>query len=208
MNRNEIIKIDGPVEGLHVAAVRMGLEVPEVMLHPEERRELQLMRHEFRKKEFIVSRWLTRQLAENIHKNPEEIVIRKEATGMPVGKDKQRSYHLSISHTGDYVGVALSLDRRVGLDIEKIHRKISPNLRHRILHDDEQEMLKANSTVRIWTLKESVLKLIGLGLRQSMNEVIIYPYLNNSFRTEWKGSEIRIYPFQTDGILGAISIFE
>lgn len=208
MNRNEIIKIDGPVEGLHVAAVRMGKEIPEVMLHPEERNELELMRHEFRKREFIVSRWLARQLAENIHDNPNEIVIQKESTGRPVGKDKQRSYYLSISHTGDYVGVAMSRDRKVGLDIERTQRKISPNLRHRILHEDEQETLKSSSTVRIWTLKESVLKLIGLGLRQSMNKVIIYPYLDHSFRTKWEGNEIRIYPFETEGILGAISIFE
>lgn len=208
MRKSDIIPITAPVDELSVAVVQMNDPLPEVKLNPTEKSDLSSIRSEFRKKEYLVSRWLLKLLAENNGIDPVQLRIHKESSGRPFGRVAQRDYHVGISHSGNYVAAALCFRHRIGLDIERTRRSVSNRLRKRILHPDEVVSLEALSTVQIWTIKESVLKLIGLGLRINMNSLVIHSVPTETFTTTWRNKSVRIFPFEIQEIVGSISIFE
>ena len=78
----------------------------------------------------------------------------------------------NISHSKDWVAVAISLNGRVGIDIEVARqRKNYLNVAESIFADDEyQWILKQSDTLaafwQLWTLKESALKLYAKGVWQ------------------------------------------
>ena len=78
----------------------------------------------------------------------------------------------NISHSKDWVAVAISLNGRVGIDIEVARqRKNYLNVAESIFANDEyQWMLKQRDTLtafwQLWTLKESALKLYAKGVWQ------------------------------------------
>ena len=78
----------------------------------------------------------------------------------------------NISHSKNWVAVAISLNGRVGIDIEVARqRKNYLNVAESIFADDEyQWMLKQSDTLtafwQLWTLKESALKLYAKGVWQ------------------------------------------
>ncbi|OTQ37120.1 4'-phosphopantetheinyl transferase family protein [Gilliamella apis] len=78
----------------------------------------------------------------------------------------------NISHSQDWVAVAISLNGQVGLDIEVARqRKNYLNVAESIFANDEyQWMLKQRDTLtafwQLWTLKESALKLYAKGVWQ------------------------------------------
>ena len=78
----------------------------------------------------------------------------------------------NISHSKDWMAVAISLNGKVGIDIEVARqRKNYLNVAESIFADDEyQWMLKQRDTLtafwQLWTLKESALKLYAKGVWQ------------------------------------------
>ena len=78
----------------------------------------------------------------------------------------------NISHSKDWVAVAISLNGRVGIDIEVARQRENYlNVAESIFADDEyQWMLKQRDTLtafwQLWTLKESALKLYAKGVWQ------------------------------------------
>jgi len=87
--------------------------------------------------------------------------------------------HFNISHSGNWVVVALS-PVAVGVDVEKM-RKVPEGVAHRffseaenkLLQNAENELEKAEIFFTLWTLKESFLKAIGKGLTKSLNSFTI-----------------------------------
>ncbi|MDR2456466.1 MAG: 4'-phosphopantetheinyl transferase superfamily protein [Deltaproteobacteria bacterium] len=87
----------------------------------------------------------------------------------PFGRPElaQGSPSISLSHSGDYVALAL-FGRRVGADVEEI-RPRSPLLAGRLLSPDEKRELDRNggspaALIALWTRKESLGKADGRGL--------------------------------------------
>lgn len=108
----------------------------------------------------------------------------------PAGKPFERGLltsggrrYLSLSHTGGAVAAAVA-DAPVGADIERLD-KLSPETSRALLrrfHPVERELLEGLAdeelAVRLavwWTLKESVMKLTGQGLRLPLNQFCILP---------------------------------
>ena len=78
----------------------------------------------------------------------------------------------SLSHTKGLVACAVS-DRAVGVDVEH-ERPCHEALARRFFTREEQRFLQASSApdrdfTMLWTLKESYVKALGLGLRQPLN---------------------------------------
>ena len=74
----------------------------------------------------------------------------------------------NISHSGDFVGCAITQSAKVGFDIEK-HRKIELNLFRKYFDEKEWSEIqsatnKENSFFDLWTLKESAIKCDGRGV--------------------------------------------
>ena len=76
--------------------------------------------------------------------------------------------HFSITHTHGIVGVAVSSDRPIGLDVEKI-RPIREGFAARYFSEAEQAVIRNaddrdEALIRLWTAKEAVGKYHGTGL--------------------------------------------
>lgn len=81
---------------------------------------------------------------------------------------------ISFSHTDSAISAALSLKFVVGCDMESASRNVHSSLQKRMMQKEEADALyKKNEPIRIWTLKEAALKMIGTGLRKPMNCVRI-----------------------------------
>ncbi len=95
--------------------------------------------------------------------------------------------HFSISHCDKYVAVALC-DRPVGIDIQKIGN-FPKKVAERICSDDEYEMLlcaKKPAVVftKLWTRKEAVLKMKGVGIFSGEIRTVLNHKNVNSTRVE------------------------
>jgi phosphopantetheinyl transferase len=74
-------------------------------------------------------------------------------------------YHFSISHCGDYAAVIISMDQRVGIDIELVTLKIQ-RIKHKFLNDAELNLFPAVNEKLLtlfWSAKETVFKWYGNG---------------------------------------------
>lgn len=104
-------------------------------------------------------------------------VIIKDSSGKP--RLKSGEMHFNISHSRNTLVIAIS-DTEVGVDIEFFDRRISERVINYCLNNDEQKFapFKTSEFLKIWTAKESYLKLYGTGLKQSMKE---FSVMNDKF---------------------------
>ena len=99
--------------------------------------------------------------------------------GKPVIRDAE--IHVSVSHAGDWVGVAVTDAGPVGLDVEQTtgSAEIDDLMSFALVPAEAAELraLAADARrpafLRYWTRKESVLKATGSGLRTPMRAVTV-----------------------------------
>ena len=106
-----------------------------------------------RKREFVASRILRHEVIGFEH-------IHYDAVGAPYIKGEG---YISISHTTNFVGIAISEKFKLGLDIEVIRPKIN-NIKHKFLSTEELDHLDCDSIselTKVWTAKESLYKMSG-----------------------------------------------
>lgn len=148
----------------------------------------------------IVAGKLLQEIVENemgIRVGDLEIV--QNENGKPSIKS-QNDFFYSISHSGDYVGIAYS-NRQIGLDIEKI-RPCREKVAKRCFTPDECSYITSvperedEFFCRIWTMKESYLKLLGLGISVPLNSFNANPY-NMTVSDE----KFRYYEIKLDGYI-------
>lgn len=75
--------------------------------------------------------------------------------------------HFNISHSGEYVACAVS-DRPIGVDIQKIG-EYNSDVAKRVCNEEEFAQIenssdKASKFAKLWTQKEAVLKMYGIGI--------------------------------------------
>ncbi len=85
--------------------------------------------------------------------------------------------HFNLSHTRGVAACVVS-DAPVGIDVERI-RRYNDMLARRVLSEKEYGLLsnaaeKGVEFIRMWTMKESLLKLTGEGIRRELNGVDIF----------------------------------
>jgi len=99
--------------------------------------------------------------------------------GLASNKGKADAVHFSLSHSGDYVACLLA-DKPCGIDIEEHSERDYSKIAKRICTENELIAIKGREEFyNIWTLKESVLKAVGLGLALEMREINI-DYMQNN----------------------------
>ncbi len=87
----------------------------------------------------------------------------------------------SLSHSHDWVAVAVSLGTRVGIDLELVQTDLQfPELAERIFSENDLQTFQSLSVeerpvafFRAWTGKEAYLKANGVGIAAGMKEVSI-----------------------------------
>lgn len=99
--------------------------------------------------------------------------------GLASNKGKADAVHFSLSHSGDFVACLLA-DKPCGIDIEEHSERDYSKIAKRICTENELKAIKSREEFyNIWTLKESVLKAVGLGLALEMREICI-DYMQNN----------------------------
>ena len=108
----------------------------------------------------------------------EEYTVEYNSNEKPILISENTMY-FNISHSGDYVALALS-DKEVGCDIQEI-RPYNPKVAKRNYSKNETDFIekshnKDESFIRLWALKESVLKFTGMGISGGLSNYDFSPY--------------------------------
>lgn len=97
--------------------------------------------------------------------------IEKDDKGKPFFL--KSNYNLSISHTDNLIVVAVSKNRKIGIDVEKIHLFNQKIIDKYYSEKERAEIHKhigyeAFIETKIWTIKEAYSKCIGTGLTKEV----------------------------------------
>jgi len=124
------------------------------------------------RRRFVAARSRLRSLlGQHLGLDPEAIVFVLNAYGKP-SVVQAPSVHFSLSHSGDQALLAVSDTLVVGADLEQVRPLDHLELARRNFHRDEvaaiegkpSESAQRQAFFRIWTLKEAVVKALGMGL--------------------------------------------
>ena len=119
--------------------------------------------------QFIIARGITKKiLANTLEKEPYQIELLYNQHGKPFINEKYNNYTIefNISHSGLYGLIAITLDNKVGIDIQKIKPEIDIEaLSNRFFSDEERNEL--NDIRDIWLL--SKLRLLQNNYRMVSN---------------------------------------
>ncbi len=110
--------------------------------------------------------------------------IAYEANGKPYLTD--RSYSISITHTGNYAAILLHPTAAVGIDIEKISEKVE-RVKTRFLSEMEQSYVDVRTEktqlTLMWAAKEALYKIIGkekVDFVADLHIDVFHPYLEGT----------------------------
>lgn len=148
------------------------------------------------------TRWILKNMLEHqydTHFEPANFSYTR--TGMPQYAGFKG---VSIAHSGDYGMVALSVDQRVGCDVQK-RTDVSPD-GYRDLFNPKQWKQVSSSEMffRYWVIKEAFSKALGLGMQLDFSEIDIdfdgfkVTYLGG----EWRFMELRNIPGYCAALVG------
>jgi 4'-phosphopantetheinyl transferase len=120
---------------------------------------------------------LRRSLSRLAPVSPHEWTFESDAYGKPWVNPSGLAF--SLSHTRGFVACAVARDLRVGLDIERIDRRIDAlAIAGRFFSAPEATALErcradrqAALFVELWTLREAYVKALGLGLSQPLTDL-------------------------------------
>ncbi len=152
------------------------------LLPREELDRLGRFRFDTHKKRYLVGRALIRTiLSRCTGLDPKQIVLSREEYGRPylLYSGRNPPPQFSLSYTDGLVGVALTIECRVGIDVENTSRELdcleiaenyfSP-AEYRELKQLSESPLKRRF-FELWTLKEAYVKAQGSGLYLPLDEV-------------------------------------
>ncbi len=121
-------------------------ETLDVLMQLSANRKIPDFNNEKRKKEYLASRLLLKDIAPNTK-------ITYNEYGAP---KLENGEHISISHSKNLVAIIIS-KQKVGLDIEKISEK-PLRLSSKFISDNTHQNLTKEKTTLIWCVKEAIFK--------------------------------------------------
>jgi 4'-phosphopantetheinyl transferase len=153
------------------------------LLDSVEQGRYQAYRQEIDQRRFLTGRVLAKTvIGELLGRAPG--TVRFDATcddcGKPHGRPKIAGVRFSISHSGDRIGLALTTDTPVGLDVETATRTMDDSLISYALTEAEQADLnglaeadRSRAFFRYWTRKEALMKATGRGLKIPLQSITL-----------------------------------
>ena len=162
------------------------LDIDEALVRVSEQRRNYALRYQRKRdQQLCLSAWLLLEKALREEFGIEEVPpFYYTDTGKPLLRGHE-DIHFSLSHCDEAVACAVSR-HPVGIDIETFTH-YDPSLLPLTMSDDEQQQILAAPRAeveftRLWTMKESLLKLTGEGMKQPLTSVL---------------SDVTAYRFQT-----------
>ncbi|MEU6744315.1 4'-phosphopantetheinyl transferase family protein [Streptosporangium sandarakinum] len=155
------------------------------VLSPTELERAARFRREPDLRRFLTGAWLLRVTAgAQLGLRPEDVAVDRSCSDCARNHGKPRIHtggpplHVSISHSGDRVGVALTAEGPLGVDVEAVPTTSVDELARCALTPAERRTLEAlpgderyEAFARTWVRKEAALKATGHGLRISPDRV-------------------------------------
>lgn len=142
----------------------------------EQRRDKVLsFKHELERKQSAAAYLLLKQALSQEYGITDNPVFDYAEGGKPMLRDYPQ-IHFNLSHCKTGAVCAVS-DKPIGIDIESI-RKFNPELACYVLNDAECDAVigaerRDVAFIKLWTMKESLLKLTGEGLRTDLKTVLL-----------------------------------
>jgi 4'-phosphopantetheinyl transferase len=125
-------------------------------------------------------RWLRDYvLSEFLDRSPDKFTFDVDERGRPEFRgvpNTRAAIDVSLTHTAGAVAVAVVEEARVGLDMER-QRPVARERLRQVFSDEEWATIAASAdpdtaVLRLWTLKEALLKAIGVGIRWPLRAVL------------------------------------
>ncbi|MBX4966836.1 4'-phosphopantetheinyl transferase family protein [Rhizobium binae] len=148
-------------------------------LSSNERERAATYRFERDRTSFIAGRYLLRQvLSAHTETQPDKVLLQADAHGK-LRVEGRDGLQFSLSNADGMVAVAVTSEcERVGIDCERADAEIEAAALTNYCRLDERHWLdqlpageRPRAAVALWTLKESHLKALGVGLRQDPRSV-------------------------------------
>lgn len=178
------------------------LALAEAALGPQEREQLAGFRFEKRRCEWLMGRWLLKQVAAEAlgpDWQPDRVVIAKGVAGSPEwlgSAGAGEPLHLSLTHSHGWVG-AVAAPWPLGLDIERVRAMPAGSWRY-YLSEAERDWLAEHplgphSDLIVWSLKEAAFKAWGgrsralrpLELRLTVGQPAVMAYAGEQVFARW-----------------------
>ncbi len=129
-----------------------------------------------RKQQLLAARYLLQELT-----TQPSLIIAYTTHGKPFIKDSE--YHISISHTKQFIALILSKEKKVGIDIEILDKRIL-RIENKFLRPDEKSFINQNHYLEqlyiIWSTKEVLFKIHekgGIIFKENLR-IHPFPYLS------------------------------
>lgn len=195
-------------ESLHLAMDDLVNRPVKGLLNNLELEEYRSFKHSRRRNEFISARYLIKELARDAGINPNLLEIKKDHLGKPFAVHEGRRWFLSLAHADGKVLCGFSGSMQVGIDLESSQRKVDDRLRSRILNEGEKESMSGEDLIRIWTLKEAMVKLDGRGMRTNLDRIVLSPRHESEFLGRFgNGTLATIVSFEFKGYWVAVAYY-
>lgn len=166
------------LENQHVDVWRLSLDLPtdavksiESTLSADETDRVARFHFEVDKNRFIVSHGVLRKiLGRYLHRDPAELKFSVNQYGKPALVNSTLEFNLS--HSGDFALIAVTQERKIGVDVERIRQGISSHvIAQQYFSKAEVAELQSlpieqreSAFFTCWTRKEAYIKAQGLGL--------------------------------------------
>ena len=153
------------------------------LLSEPERERLARYRTEPQKHAFLSSRALLRSALGTVcNMHPAELSFTANTAGKPRLAFDQ-SPHFSLSHSGQWMALAIDDQQPIGVDLEHPQKtRDIMAIAHHYFHTQETQRLaeldepaRSREFYRLWTLKEAFFKARGTGISEGLNRICINP---------------------------------
>ena len=151
----------------------------EALLSDDERSRRARYRGEEAQYQFLLSRALLRRVLGKISgERPEALIFRPSDTGKPLLANVPE-LHFSLSHSGQWIALAVSCEADIGVDIEQpLRPRNFLRIANHYFHPDEQALLASSPPellpvhfYRLWTMKEAFFKGRGTGISEGLSRI-------------------------------------
>lgn len=122
-----------------------------------------------------------------------DIIIKKAPNGKPYIENYDQ-IDFNISHSGEFVLLAVTNGKSIGVDIEKIDENIDLDIGNVVFNESELPYIRnVDDFYLLWTKKEAYLKCIGSGFTSDSYE---YTRFNHDFSQAFLSYDINCYRFR------------
>ena len=163
-------------------------------LSEQQRAKFDSLRTNFRRRQFVYSRWLVKKILKTLGYDQ---LLQVEENGKLYVQDE--TIDISISHSYKMVAIVVGRNVRVGIDIEYQKQRRFKALYQHTFNKEEKKRLDSISTqalaadfYRLWTAKEATAKLTQTTLITSLEQFLLEGYFDNHSEAVIRKNNIKI----------------